>query len=151
AMYVDTGRIYWINVVSTPDSDSGTMFWNDAVAPYAARGQMGFTGLDLGLRVNGNAVATRSGAQIWTGTVGGQMTRVWDFTGPGSDIDMSHGRMYWNQRPWQQAPGCLGSANLDGTDGKCLDQGEHNYDGVKVDEGHVWYIRDGEIVRLARQ
>jgi hypothetical protein len=150
AMYADSGRIYWINVVTTPDSESGTMFWNDAVSPYTARGQMRFPGLNIGLRINGDAVATRSGAEIWTGTVGAQMTRVW-VTTTGSDIDISHGRMYWNQGPWQQYPGCLGSANLDGTDGKCLDQGQHNYDGVKVDEEHVWYIRDGQIVRTARQ
>ena len=111
---------------------------------------MSFTGFDMGLRVNGGAIATRAGAEIWTGTVGGGMTRVWVAT-TGRDIDISHGRMYWNQSPWQQYPGCIGSANLDGTDGTCLDEGQHNYDGVKVDEEHVWYIRDGQIVRTARR
>jgi hypothetical protein len=77
------------------------------------------------------------------------MRRVWVTTG-GNDIDISHGRMYWNQSPFMQYEGCLGSANLDGTDGGCLDHGQHQYGTVRVDEQHVWYIRDGQIVRLSR-
>jgi len=49
-----------------------------------------------------------------------------------------------------QFPGCLGSANLDGTDGKCLDEGDHTYAGVRVDESAVYFIRDGEIFRMAK-
>lgn len=149
ALYVDSGRIYWIHLESTPLSSGGKLFWNDAAAPYAARGQLAFPGFDTGLRVNGDQVATRAGAEIWTGTLGGPMTRVWVAT-TGSEIDIAHGRMYWNQSPFVQFEGCLGSANLDGTDGKCLDHGQHQYGTVRVDEQHVWYIRDGQIVRLPR-
>jgi hypothetical protein len=68
----------------------------------------------------------------------------------GDDVDISHGRVYWNQSRTDQSPGCLGSANIDGTDRKCLDEGDHGYGGVRVDETAVYFIRDGEIFRIAK-
>ena len=69
----------------------------------------------------------------------------------GGDLDLKNGRVYWNQSATSQFPGCLGVANLDGTDGHCLDEGQHKYAGVRVDDDFVWFIRDGDVYRLPRQ
>jgi hypothetical protein len=36
------------------------------------------------------------------------------------------------------------------TDGQCIDQGDHQYAGVRVDDTSVFFIRDGQILRLPR-
>src|SRR5437879_4613929 len=41
----------------------------------------------------------------------------------GGDIDANASVVYWNQSATNEFQGCLGRANSDGTDGRCLDQG----------------------------
>jgi len=59
--------------------------------------------------------------------------------------DANGGRIYWVRE------GCVGSGNLDGTDNRCLDEGDHRYGGVAVDDASVFFVRDGDVFRLRRQ
>jgi hypothetical protein len=59
--------------------------------------------------------------------------------------DANGGRVYWRQ------DGCVGSGNLDGTDNRCLDQGDHVYGTVAVDDANVFFVRDGDVYRLPRE
>jgi len=102
-----------------------------------------------GLRVAGDSVAFRAGGSVYTGRISdGSSAKIWGAPN-GSDVDISQGRVYWSQSATTQFPGCVGSANLDGIDGRCLEQGQHVYGGVKVDDSAVFFIRDGDIFRLA--
>jgi len=60
-------------------------------------------------------------------------------------LDANGGRVYW----WQE--GCVGSGRLDGSDNRCLDQGDHVYGGVAVDDASVFFVRDGDLYRLPRE
>ncbi|HEY6909101.1 MAG TPA: hypothetical protein VI356_07015 [Myxococcales bacterium] len=145
ALYADGGRFFWIR----EGPEGAQLFWNQAVAPYVPGGSMPFVPSAVALRVDGDAIAVRSGPEIWTGTLGGTMTRV-KTAAWGGDIDISHGRIYWNQVPFGQFEGCLGTARLDGTDARCLEQGQHLDGTVRVDENYVWFIRDGQVARFLR-
>jgi hypothetical protein len=59
--------------------------------------------------------------------------------------DANGGRIYW------VSEGCFGSANLDGADSRCIDEGNHRYGGVAVDDTTVFFVRDGDVFRLPRQ
>jgi hypothetical protein len=111
---------------------------------------LGVYGIE-GLRVNGNVFALRSGGSVWTGSIDGSRSlgKIW-VASNGADVDVNGGRVYWNQSPDGTYPGCLGSANLDGTDGRCLDDGDHRYNGVRADDMAVYFIRDGEIWRVSK-
>ena len=80
---------------------------------------------------------------------GGDLRVIWT-TASGGDLDANQGVVYWNESPYDRFPGCLGRANPDGTDGRCLDQGDHQYQGVRVDDAAVYFIRDGQILRLPK-
>jgi hypothetical protein len=59
--------------------------------------------------------------------------------------DANAGRIYWIRE------GCFGSADLDGSDSHCIDEGNHAYGDVAVDDASVFFVRDGDVFRLARQ
>jgi len=54
------------------------------------------------------------------------------------------------QNPSSPHPGCLGRANADGTDGRCLDEGQSSFNAVRVDDTAVYYLKDGDLYRLAK-
>jgi hypothetical protein len=152
-VYLDSGRLFWIEQPTDTDLGSRShLFWNDP-ATMASGGQLllqNVVGV-LGLRVNGDVFALRAfSGNVWTGTLatGGEL--IWNAQS-GLDVDVNGGRVYWSQSPTRQYPGCLGSANLDGTDGKCLDEGQRGYGTVRVDDRNVFFIRDGQIARMPRQ
>ncbi|HWE25916.1 MAG TPA: hypothetical protein VG496_18415 [Myxococcales bacterium] len=80
---------------------------------------------------------------------GGDAQLLWQAPN-GTDIDANASVVYWNQSPTSQFPGCLGRANSDGTDGRCLDEGPHDFRGVRVDDSAVYYIKDGQIWRILK-
>jgi len=157
-VYLDGGRLFWID--QPTDTDNGprsNLNWED---PQSGTGHGSLVLHDVlyitGLRVNGPDFAVRAGfgrGDVWTGSTAGSgsVSMIWGSpNGADHDVDISQGRVYWNQRQTTQYPGCLGSANLDGTDGHCLDQGAYNYDAVRADDTHVYFIRDGDVLRLPR-
>jgi hypothetical protein len=68
----------------------------------------------------------------------------------GGDIDANASIVYWNQSATNQFPGCLGRASSEGTDARCLDDGAHDFRGVRVDDTAVYYIKDGQIWRILK-
>ena len=90
------------------------------------------------------------GSGVWRIPLDGSDPQLLWATSSDGDIDANGGRVYWTQNPMDGYPGCLGRANLDGTDGQCIDQGDHQYAGVRVDDTSVFFIRDGQILRLPR-
>jgi hypothetical protein len=152
-VYLHAGMLFWINQPS--DNDFGphsNLLWNDADAGFHARGGISLPVVGItGLRVNADDFAVRSAGKVYTGNLqrSGQAAMIWAAPN-GDDVDINRGRVYWNQSPDSAYPGCLGSANLDGSDGHCLDDGAHKYGGVRVDDAAVYYLRDGEIWRVAK-
>src|SRR5207302_2996356 len=69
----------------------------------------------------------------------------------GGDIDANASVVYWNQSATNEFQGCLGRANSDGTDGRCLDQGPGDFHAVRVDDTAVYYIHDAQIWRLVKE
>jgi hypothetical protein len=69
----------------------------------------------------------------------------------GSDLDLKDGRVYWTQSMSATSPGCVGTANYDGTDGRCIDEGRSRYFGVRVDDTAIYFVRDLDVFRLPRQ
>jgi hypothetical protein len=153
-VYLDSGKLYFVE--EPTDTDFGPRsilcYWivEGSFAPGHCLTLPDATGV-TGLRVNGNVFALRARGSVWTGSLDGSqpLRKIWGAPN-GDDVDISHGRVYWTQSANSQFPGCLGSANLDGTDGKCLDDGQHVFAEVRVDESAAYYIRDGEILRLSK-
>lgn len=153
-VYLDQGMLFWLTQPTDTDFGPRSVLFRSDPNPFASRGSVPLpnaTGI-TGLRVNGNVFALRTGGNVWSGTLDGHLAQIWKAPS-GSDVDVSGGRVYWNQDQTLDGtyPGCLGSANLDGTDGRCLDQGAHSYGGVRVDDTTIFFIRDGDIYRLRRQ
>jgi len=90
------------------------------------------------------------GGGVWRIPLDGTDPQLLWATSSNGDIDANGGHVYWTQNPVDGYPGCLGRANLDGTDGQCIDQGDHQYGGVRVDDTSVFFIRDGQILQLPR-
>ena len=60
-------------------------------------------------------------------------------------LDANGGRIYWVR------DGCFGSADLDGNDSHCIDEGGHTYGSLAVDDASVFFVRDGDLYRLPRE
>jgi len=58
-------------------------------------------------------------------------------SGFGLDIDANAHVVYWNQDPSARFSGCLGRVNADGSDARCLDDGDSLFRGVRVDDSAV--------------
>lgn len=84
---------------------------------------------------------------------GGDAQVLWHASSDG-DLDANAHVVYWTQSPGGtgalRSPGCLGRANADGTDGRCLVQEEASFGGVRVDDSSIYYVKDGDIYRLAK-
>jgi hypothetical protein len=115
-------------------------------------------------RASGRAVVARPTARVdWiyfrsagsvlrvsrSATFGSEQV-LWEANAFGLEIDANAHVVYWDQDPSPRFPGCLGRANADGTDGRCLDQGNAQFRGVRVDDTAVYYIKDGQIWRTDR-
>lgn len=81
-----------------------------------------------------------------TATFGNEQL-LWEANAFGQEIDANAHVVYWDQDPSTRFAGCVGRANADGTDGRCLDQGNAQFRGVRVDDTAVYYIKDGQIWR----
>ena len=78
----------------------------------------------------------------------------WQVTWGGSDIarsDVNGGMAYFAQSAYSSFDGCIVRANPNGAGATCIDRGKHSYIDVKVDDTHVYFIRDGDVWRLPRQ
>jgi hypothetical protein len=152
-VYFDSAKLYYLS--EPTDTDFGPrsiLGWYDPSADsFHQWGSMTLQNVQgiSGLRVDRDAFGVRSHGNVWAGHLNSTYSKIWGAPN-GDDVDINHGRIYWNQSRTDQFPGCLGSANLDGTDGKCLDEGDHSYADVRVDESAVYFIRDGEIFRLSK-
>jgi len=145
-VYFDSGKLYFIQ--QPTDTDFGPIStlesYDPAADPFHTFGFMTLQNAQdiTGLRVNGSLFAVRSRGNVWAGRFGSTFAMI-RAAAAGDDVDISHGLIYWNES------GCLGSANIDGSGATCLDQG-HEYAGVRVDETAVYFIRDGDIFRIAK-
>ena len=146
-VYFDSGKLYFISEPSDTDFGvrSSLESYDPSADPFHRFGSMNLQNVQgtSGLRVNGSAFGLRVHGNVWAGHLDSTYAVI-QAAQSGDDVDISHGRVYWNQS------GCLGSANIDGTDRKCVDEGNHDYAGVRVDETAVYFIRDGEIFRMAK-
>ena len=61
------------------------------------------------------------------------------------------GKAYFAQSAYSSFDGCIVRANPNGAGATCIDRGKHSYIDVKVDDTHVYFIRDGDVWRLPRQ
>jgi hypothetical protein len=66
------------------------------------------------------------------------------------DIDAHSGVVYWNESASDQHPGCLGRANADGSDVRCLDEGNFKLQAVRVDDDAVYYLKDRRIWKVGK-
>jgi hypothetical protein len=152
-VYFDSGKLYFISEPSDADFGLRSILqsYDPGADPIHRFGSMTLQNAQgiSGLRVNGSGFALRSHGNVWAGHLDSTYSMIRGAPN-GDDVDISHGRVYWNQSRTDQGPGCLGSANIDGTDPKCVDEGDHDYAGVRVDETAVYFIRDGEIFRIAK-
>jgi len=153
-VYHEGDRLYFVE--QPTDTDMGVRSLLCAIRDDGAHdgclNLQNVQGID-GLRVNGTVFALRARGAVWTGSLPADgsrpLTRIWNAPN-GREVDISQGRVYWTQDRTGQYPGCIGSANLDGTDAFCVDQGDHTYAGVRVDDSAVYFIRDGNVVRVAK-
>ena len=146
-VYFDSGKLYFLQQPTDTDFgiESTLESYDPSADPFHTFGFMILQNAQgiSGLRVNGSIFGLRSHGNVWTGRLGSTFAMI-RAAPNGDDVDISHGRVYWNQSS------CLGSANIDGTGLTCLDEGDHDYAGVRVDETAVYFIRDGDIFRIAK-
>jgi probable HAF family extracellular repeat protein len=88
---------------------------------------------------------SRSGGQA---TVLASVPPSW--TGDPSDLAGDGRFLYWNQNAEGGQPACIARMPKDGGNVSCLDSGFWHYRGVRLDDTAVFYVRDNEIVRLAK-
>lgn len=152
-LYLDSQKLYSIEAPTDTDFGPRSLLCRWIVEPrYTPDGCLSLSNVTAvtGLRVNGQVFALRAGGSVWTGSLDGSLAlqKIWGAPN-GDDVDVSQGRVYWTQNPNGTFQGCLGSANLDGTDGKCLEDG-HHFSAVRVDDSAVFYTRDGDLIRLSK-
>jgi hypothetical protein len=66
------------------------------------------------------------------------------------DLDAQGGVAYWAQAASAGSPSCIGRANADGTDARCLDSAGTAYLAVRVDDTAIYFVRDGDVWRSPR-
>ena len=138
----DDGSGAWttLNSVSVTGGSATQLRRETGTLTYAS----GFPALNAGI------VFVSNEKGLWRlPTDGSKWAMIWG----GASValpDANGGRVYFGQAPANGYPGCLGRANLDGTDASCLEEGDHTYRTVKVDGTHAYYQRDGQIWRRPR-
>lgn len=62
-------------------------------------------------------------------------------------VDGQGSQVFWNQdpSPLDGFSGCAGTANADGTSGRCIDLGHYRYGPVKASGKDLYYLRDGDL------
>jgi len=104
-------------------------------------------------KVDGNRIYLRaySNDVVAAPRGGGETTVIWHApNGTLHDVDANAGVVYWVQDAGGGSKGCLGRANGNGTDARCLDTAGATYSAVRVDDTAVFFVRDGNVYRLAR-
>jgi hypothetical protein len=156
AVAVDDDFVYWSNEASGPDI--GTVVYRTPKAGGTSTFMFGFDSYTSGLKVSsGNLVALLTGGPrpgLYVSALAPATAHL--ILNPSrwiNGFDVSRGVVYWTQDHIRAdpLPGCLGRVNLDGTGSRCLDEGPRHYRGVRADDRDLFFIRDGQIVRLARE
>jgi hypothetical protein len=154
AVQVFGGEAYW--AVSFQDETGDTQGQIRAVALTGAHQHRTlYTRQNLwpsGIKVDSDWVYFRSFGGVYRVRRAGENSTpqlLWKAPN-GSDIDANAAVVYWNQSSTDEFPGCLGRANSDGTDARCLDQGANDFAAVRVDDTAVYYVKDGQIWRTAK-
>jgi len=70
--------------------------------------------------------------------------------GYASDFDLNDGLAYWTEHQRLGQPGCVKRVAVTGGSATCIDTGYWRYGSVHVDATSVFFIRDTEIVRIAK-
>jgi hypothetical protein len=84
----------------------------------------------------------------------GQVTPIQIWQGSSTsfrdDVDAHSGVVYWNDSAADQHPGCVHRANADGTEHRCLDEGNFESRAVRVDDTAVYYVKNRAIWRVGK-
>ena len=172
AMFGETGRITRLSKAGGPESTivSGEnvrdvavladgLYWTttDGVRKRDPDGNVGtlasFPGGAERFKVDGNRIFLRaySNDVVAVPRGGGEATVLWHApAGTLHDVDANAGVVYWVQDAGGGFGGCLGRANGDGTDARCLDTAGVTYSAVRVDDTAVFFIRDGNVYRSSK-
>jgi len=153
-LMLESGALHYFDTCGDPDVG----FWSALRTIPASGGNVtdvrtetntmiwpGFLSLGAG------SVFTVTQSGFWRAPLDGSK---WQMTWGGSDIarsDVNGGKAYFAQSAYSSFDGCIVRANPNGAGATCIDKGKHSYIDVKVDDTHVYFIRDGDVWRLPRQ